>query len=102
MAGRIPRPWYRKSKDAWFVCIDGKQVNLGKDKDEAFRKFHRLMAGDKTDSTTPKPNGLTVSELAKPYLADMDRRASVRTAYVAKCYLQPFLTRCGNLTISAL
>jgi integrase len=102
MAGRIPRPWYRKEKGGWYVCLEGRQVNLGKDKDEAFRKFHRLMAGDKESPGVQKPNGPTVAELAEHYLADMGRRVAVRTAYVARCYLQPFLARCGRLHANAL
>lgn len=41
---RSAKPWYRKSRDAWFVMIDGKQHCLGKDKKEAQKRFHELMA----------------------------------------------------------
>jgi integrase len=45
---------------------------------------------------------LTVKELADQYFADMDRRTNPRTAYVAKCYLKPFLADCGELQIKVL
>jgi hypothetical protein len=46
MPGKTPEPWYRESKRAWFVCINGKQHRLGKHKEEAHRRFHLLMAGE--------------------------------------------------------
>jgi integrase len=41
---RQPRPWHRKDR-GYFVTINGKQHNLGKKQQEAWRKYHRLMAG---------------------------------------------------------
>lgn len=48
--GRKSTPWLRKQTKCWYVSIDGKQVNLGKDKAEAFKAFHRLMASEKPSS----------------------------------------------------
>ena len=31
---RFPKPWYRKNRRRWFVQIDGKQVNLGPDREK--------------------------------------------------------------------
>ena len=42
---RQAKPWYRKSTKTWYVQLDGRQVPLGKDKDEAFQKYHQLMTG---------------------------------------------------------
>ncbi len=41
---RRPRPWFRKSRKAWFVTLGGVQHNLGGSKKEAFDQFHRLLA----------------------------------------------------------
>jgi integrase len=41
---RPNKPWYWKARGEWCVKIDGKRRRLGPDKDEAFRKFHELMA----------------------------------------------------------
>ena len=43
----FPKPFFRKPRKLWYVQIDGKQVNLGPDKDEAFRQYHQLMARPK-------------------------------------------------------
>lgn len=39
----FPKPWWRSERNAWFVQVDGKQVNLGPDKDAAFDRYHELM-----------------------------------------------------------
>ena len=40
----FPKPFFRKPRGRWYVQLNGKQVNLGPDKDEAFRKYHELMS----------------------------------------------------------
>jgi hypothetical protein len=41
---RIAKPWLRKATGTWwFVVINGKQFNLGKDKKAAHARFHELM-----------------------------------------------------------
>jgi hypothetical protein len=44
----FPKPFFRKPRGAWYVQIDGKQHNLGPDRDEAFRRYHALMSSPKT------------------------------------------------------
>ena len=41
---RPRKPWVRKQTQSWYVEINGKQHNLGKEKKEATRKYHELMA----------------------------------------------------------
>jgi integrase len=40
----FPKPFFREPRQRWFVQIGGKQINLGPDKDEAFRQYHKIMA----------------------------------------------------------
>ncbi len=40
----FPKPYFLSSRKIWKVQIKGKQTNLGADRDEAFRKYHELMA----------------------------------------------------------
>jgi hypothetical protein len=39
---RSSRPWFRKSTGTWFVCFNGKQGNLGADKDKAHETYRRM------------------------------------------------------------
>jgi hypothetical protein len=41
---KFPKPWYRKSRRAWFVTLDGQQIKLGTTKDEAFGRYQELIA----------------------------------------------------------
>jgi len=41
---RFPKPFYRKSRQTWYVQIRGKQYNLGKDQTVAFEKYHEMMS----------------------------------------------------------
>jgi integrase len=96
MAGRTPKPWYREGKQEWCVYLHGRLHRLGKDKEKAFREFHRLMA--EGSDRPPLPEGsFTVLRLVEDYLADLGRRATGRTVYVARCYLKPLLARYGEL-----
>ena len=53
---RKPKPWYRKGEKAWYVTLNGRQINLGKDKKQAEKMFYELMARDeptvRSDSVT--------------------------------------------------
>lgn len=42
---QFPKPFYRASRLLWYVQIDGKQINLGPDKQQAFDRYHKLMQG---------------------------------------------------------
>ncbi len=60
--GRIPKPWFRNDRKAWFVTIQGKRYNLGPKKAEAFQRFHELMAAP------VKPGKISVFEVMDEFL----------------------------------
>ena len=41
---KFPKPWYRKSRRAWFVTLDGQQINVGASKDEALARYQELLS----------------------------------------------------------
>ncbi|MBT4868311.1 MAG: tyrosine-type recombinase/integrase [Planctomycetaceae bacterium] len=44
MSRRRPQPWFRPSRNTWYVAVNGKLVNLNTaDRDEAFGRWHELM-----------------------------------------------------------
>ena len=59
----FPKPFWRSARNAWFVEINGKQQNLGPDREEAFRKYHEMMA-----MKVPVPTG-SVIETIDRYLS---------------------------------
>jgi integrase len=40
---RIPKPWYRRSTDSWYLEINGRQIRLGSDKKEADAKYREIV-----------------------------------------------------------
>jgi len=40
---RNPKPYYRKQTQSWYFSTGGKQYPLGKDREQAFAKFHELV-----------------------------------------------------------
>jgi integrase/recombinase XerD len=40
---RTPTPWLRKQNQTWYVQLEGRQINLGKNKKEAFAEYLKLM-----------------------------------------------------------
>jgi integrase len=40
----FPKPFFRTARNAWFVQVGSRQIKLGPDKDEAFRRYHELMS----------------------------------------------------------
>ena len=57
------KPFFKKSHNSWYVQIDGTQVRLGSDRDEAFKEYHRLMAGE-----TPATCKTTAAKLIDQFL----------------------------------
>ena len=48
-----PKPFFKKGRGVWYVEIDRKQINLGPDQDEAFRRYHEIMAKPKPVKVDP-------------------------------------------------
>lgn len=40
----FPKPFFRASRQLWYVQLNGRQLNLGPDQAAAFQKYHALMA----------------------------------------------------------
>jgi hypothetical protein len=38
-----PKPFFRSDRRLWYVQLDGRQVNLGPDREAAFDRYHELM-----------------------------------------------------------
>jgi integrase len=82
---REGKPWFRKSTKTWYVQIDGRQVPLGKDKDEANRKYHELMSGRRGGHTIHRAD-----ELFDEFLEHI-RRNQARGSYrLYRHYIRSF------------
>jgi integrase len=94
-----PKPYYRAQRKTWCVQIDGKQISLGPDRDEAFRTYHRLMAeGRKVE---PKAD-LTVAEVVDLFLEHSQVVHDPGTYKVNRSRLQQVVNQFGRVIVSKL
>jgi integrase len=91
---RIPKPWFREQTQSWYVKIGGVQHLLGKDKKEADRLYHRLMA----DEGLARPvKGLAIGGLVEQFLADCDKAVEPDTVAWYRSFLDDFADRYPRL-----
>lgn len=89
---RFPKPYFRKQRGTWAVQLDGQQVGLGPDRDEAFRLYHKLMADRKNAPAPSSILGPTVVEVLDLFLDWCQKNRSARTYDWYRDYLQSFVT----------
>jgi integrase len=93
---RVPKPWLRKQTGTWYVQIDGVQHPLGKDKKEADKKYHRLMAGE----GLARPREDSLPALIEHFLADAARSVTPKTLTWYREFLEDFAARNPRLKAS--
>ena len=86
-----PKPFFRRFTTSWYVQIDKRQVNLGRDKQLAWEKYHELMAGREkvTDQL------VTVAQMFEVYLEWCSTRRSAGTYRNNRQYLRSFIDSVG-------
>lgn len=98
MSAKFPKPFFRASRRLWYVQLNGKQLNLGPDRDAAFRKYHELMR---------RPRSARVSSEAVAAVVDLfldwcQKHRAPGTYDWYQSRLQLFVTTYPDLTVSAL
>lgn len=88
---RQPKPFFRKFTATWYVQLGRKQINLGKDKKAAFRRYHELMA----DRGTASDQLSKVAEVFEEYLEWLHTHRSEGTYQQAVHYLSLFARHIG-------
>lgn len=91
---RVPKPWFREQTQSWYVKIDGVQHPLGKDKKEADKKFHRLMA---SEGLSRPMKGLSLAGLVEQFLVDSANEVTEKTADWYRYFLDDFSGRYPKL-----
>ncbi|TWU64513.1 Tyrosine recombinase XerD [Crateriforma conspicua] len=99
-----PKPFFRKSRKRWYVQIGGKQINLGPDKEEAFRRYYQLMADAASGiPAVPKTDdNHLVASLCEYFLEWVQRNRSPDTYEWYRYRLQRFVDHHPDLTAAKL
>ncbi|HEX6961791.1 MAG TPA: hypothetical protein VF175_07995, partial [Lacipirellula sp.] len=80
----MPKPWFRQANQTWYVCIGGKQIKLGKNKDAAHRKF-KAMTREGVE-----PGDYTVRQVLQAYWKWAKKNLAASTCENRKLILDSF------------
>jgi hypothetical protein len=99
---RVPEPWYRASRDAWYVELNGRQHRLAKGKNAkgaATRAFARLLA---EEGRAPAQGDPTVIEACELYLDHAQGVQRPGTYEQHRMKLTAFARRFGKVKVRGL
>lgn len=88
---KFPKPFFRTARSAWFVQVAGKQINLGPDRDAAFRRYHELMGRPKHAGVPVTAD--TVLSVLDAFLDWCQQHKAGRTYDWYRDYLESFAKR---------
>ena len=91
---RPPKPWFREQTGYWMVYLDGEPINLSKDKDEADRKFHELMAARHEAPESPTAR---VADIVESFLEWASENTKAATFAQYKWYGQKLSEHSGTV-----
>lgn len=82
---QFPKPFFVKARQVWRVQINGKQINLGREKQRAFQSYHELLS-------RPEPVAADyVTGILDGYLDWCQKHRSHRTFEWYKSHLESFV-----------
>ena len=96
---RTPKRWFRKSEGRWYVQVGKRQVCLGPDEREAFRRFARLMLEEGLTANVPFP-AVNVASICDLFLEWSARHNQPVTYRWYKQFLQEFCKWHGTLDVA--
>jgi integrase len=101
-----PEPFWRKSRNCWYVQLGKKQIKLHANRDEAYRLYHELMSRPPAEQAAtpvnPIPSGQVV-ELLDTFLEWARKNKAPHTYRWYKQYIQLFVDAIpATLTIAEL
>ena len=86
---KFPKPFFRKSKGAWYVQLGKRQISLGKDREEAFRRYRELLLHEQGKS--PERTGpLTAAQVCDLFLEWSKKHNEQKTYEWYLAFLQGF------------
>lgn len=97
----FPKPFFRKSRKTWYVELNGKQINLGRDKESAFAAYHKLLA---CPEAAPKQNldSSLVVVICDKFLSWVQKHRSEATYWWYRHRQERFFAKFPNLTVGEL
>ena len=89
---RQPKPFFRKQTKSWYVQLGKHQINLGRNKQKAWAKYHELM----TENQEFDFYSATVAQLLDAYLDWLQKRRAASTYGNAQRFAASFIASVGK------
>lgn len=96
----FPKPFFRKSRNLWYVQLRGKQINLGRDKETAFRRYHALLSAPPEQPVATDDSQIVI--LCDKFLSWVEKHRSAATYEWYRHRLQRFVETYPRLTVGEL
>ncbi len=93
-----PKPFFRENRCLWYVQVDGKQINLGADRETAFRQYHQLM--QQPAQTATSTAAVSVASIVDAFLDWSQKHQAERTYSRYGEYCQSFVNLFPDLLVS--
>jgi integrase len=96
---RFRKPFFKQSHHAWYVTLDGRQTRLGDTEDEAFERYHELMAARKKAAkfvTPGEPVPVSLGSLLDQFLASGFKGKADQTRRWYSDKLNPLVNHYGR------
>lgn len=90
---KFPKPWYRPARGIWYVTLDGQQINLGPDKEQAFDSYKKLLSEPKLRQMPSE----SLAAIADTFLEWVQRQRSPDTYGWYQYRLQRFIRQFPDL-----
>ena len=89
---RQPKPFFRKQTQTWYVPLGRRQINLVRDRKQAWQAYHELMSREAVVHEQP----VTAAELCELYLEWCQQRRAAGTYEKIRRYLRSFIDEIGR------
>jgi integrase/recombinase XerD len=94
----FPKPFFKKNRGVWYVEINRKQINLGPDREKAFRRYHALMAQPAERKVTSD----SLASIIDAFLEWVQRNRAAETYEWYRYRLERFVRRYPDLRTDQL
>ena len=95
--GRKAEPWYWEARKGWYIYIGKVKTPLGKDRDEAYRRWHEIMAVPE-EKRNPVDSG-SVAAILDDFLTWTEENRAKKTYDRYRDFCQAFCEEYGRMRV---
>jgi integrase len=93
---KFPKPFFRKAKQAWYLQLGKRQISLGPDREQAFKRYQEILLHERGQLSAPS-SALTAAQVCDLFLDWCQRHNDPSTYDFYRKFLQDFCDMHGGL-----